>query len=207
MQSLVNKDNSNGVPVPGPDPRPYVPHITLPSNRDTNLLALHQRVKGYLMHWLDGKHYPHIHDRSWCAGCQAGQTPRWTGYLGVLSVKTKNRYVLSIPAAAFREAGLFYEKSQTGCLAGTVFTGYRFGKMVSKNNPAVIEIVEQAVSFPRSNAFHLEAALARYWRRENLDDLREDAEPERAKKEEAAAAIAEKKLIDAMMNNRKGKQR
>lgn len=167
-----------GVPVPPPDPRPYVPSIILPGNRDTAFLALHDSVLGFLMHWVGNQDLPHVRDREWCAGCKLGQTPRWTGFLGVISLNTMNRFVLKVPAAAFRCSGHFRDRSDAGTLAGTVFTGYRFGKANSKTNPAVIELIDQTVPMPRSYPFPLKAALSRLWNMDTLDAVDEAKRPE-----------------------------
>jgi hypothetical protein len=169
-----------GVPVPPPDPRPYVPTITLPGNRETAFLALHSSAVGFLMHWVDKQHLPHPKDRHWCAGCKSGQTPQWTGFLGVISLNTMNRFILRIPAAAFRESGEFREKSDAGLLTGTVFTAWRFGKTNCKTNPAVIEIVRDNVPTPKMNEFPLIRALCRYWRMETADGIVEVKRPEDA---------------------------
>jgi hypothetical protein len=164
-------------PVPPPDPRPFVPPITLPTDRSTNFLALHARVVGYMMHWIDGRPLPHFREREWCAGCRMGQTPQWKGFIGVVSTLTHNRFILQIPPAAFRCSGLFKDKSDAGLLTGVVFTGFRFGDKPTKQSPAKIVLVDQVVPFPRSSPFPLLAALARYWNMENLDGLDQVNEP------------------------------
>jgi hypothetical protein len=166
------------VPVPPPDPRPYVPAITLPVNRETAFVALHGSVMGFSMHWVEQQHLPHIRERQWCIGCRVGTTFRWEGFLGVVSLQTLNRFILRIPAAAFRNSGLFRERSDAGILAGTTFTGYRFGKGSGKNRPAMIELVDQLYPVPKLHPFPLKPALARYWRMETLDILEEVRSPE-----------------------------
>jgi hypothetical protein len=168
------------VPVPSPDPRPFVPAISLPANRETAFLALHASVCGFLMHWVNNQPIPHPRDREWCAGCKLGQTPRWTGFLGVISLNTMNRFILGIPKAAFRESGVFRDMSDAGMLAGTKFTSYRFGHAKSKTNPAVIEMVEDDYPVPRMNPFPLLPALARWWRMETLQTIDQVKRPEEA---------------------------
>lgn len=193
-----------GVPVPPPDPRPFVPHIKLPGSRETAFLALHASVCGFLMHWVNNQHVPHPRDRQWCAGCQMGQTPRWEGFLGVISLNTMNRFVLSIPAGAFRNSGLFRDKSDAGNLAGTVFTSYRFGATRSRTNPAVIELVDQACPMPRVHPFPLLPALARYWRMETLDAIDAVKRPEDAEPKLAQEFITFAQRVNAA--RRKGKE-
>jgi hypothetical protein len=130
------------------------------------------------MHWLGNQPDPHRRDREWCAGCKLGQSPRWEGYLGVISLKTLNRFVLKIPMAAFRESGLFRERSDAHGLVGTIFTAWRFGQGTGKNRPAVIEIESGHPPAPKIHPFPLTAALARYWRMENLDVVEEISRPE-----------------------------
>ena len=112
--------------------------------------ALHASVVGFLMHWVNNQHLPHCRDREWCAGCKMGQSPRWEGFLGVISLNTMNRFILRVPASAFRNSGVFRDKSDAGHLAGTVFSAFRFGSTRSKTNPAVIELVDQ-VCPPRAS--------------------------------------------------------
>lgn len=178
------------VPVPPPDPRPYVPLITLPGNRETAFLALHASVVGFLMHWVNNQHLPHCRDREWCAGCKMGQSPRWEGFLGVISLNTMNRFILRVPASAFRNSGVFRDKSDAGHLAGTVFSAFRFGATRSKTNPAVIELVDQVCPAPRVHPFPLYAALSRYWRMETLDCLDQVQRPEDADSKLAAEFVA-----------------
>lgn len=168
------------VPVPPPDPRPFVPAITLPSGRETSFLALHDAVLGVPMHWVANQPVPHCKEREWCAGCRMGQTPRWEGFIGVISLRTMNRFILKIPAAAFRESGQFRDRSDAGHLAGTVFTSWRFGATNSRTNPAVIELVEHDLPVPKMRAFPLMAALSRWWRMETLDVLEFIKRPEDA---------------------------
>lgn len=171
MQRQVNKAGPTGAEVPPPDPRPYVPQITLPAERECHFQCLHPSVSGFWMHWVDNQHYPHVKDWNWCAGCKIGQTPRWEGFIGVLSLNTLKRFVMKVPAAAFRESGLFRERSDAGLLQGTIFTAYRFGKVKSKNNPAIIEVTSPTLPAPKPRPFPLYAALARYWRMETLDQV------------------------------------
>jgi hypothetical protein len=171
MPKVVNKGREQGVPVPPPDLRPYVPQITLPNGRECAFQCLHPSVVGFWMHWVDEQHYPHRANPSWCSGCLMGQTPHWNGYIGVLSLKTFNRYVMRIPTAAFRESGLFREKSESAALEGVVFTGWRFGKIKARNNPAVIELLDYEYQIPKPKPFPLFGALSRYWRMENLGDV------------------------------------
>jgi hypothetical protein len=191
------------VPSPPPDPRPYVPAISLPGNRETAFLALHASACGFLMHWVNNQHVPHCREHEWCAGCKMGQTARWEGYLGVISLNTMNRFILRIPCAAFRESGLFRDKSDAGQLAGTVFTSFRFGSTRSRTNPAVIELVEQAVPMPRGNPFPLLAALARYWRMETLDVLDQVKRPEDAEVVLATEFVRYAKRVNAARPGRK----
>lgn len=193
-----------GVPVPPPDPRPYVPLITLPASRETAFLALHASVTGFLMHWANNQHLPHCREREWCAGCKMGQTPRWEGFLGVISLNTMNRFILRVPTSAFRNSGPFREKSDAGHLVGTVFTSYRFGATRSKTNPAVIELVEQDVPTPKVHPFPLFAALSRFWRMETLDALDVVKRPEDTEPKLAEEFILFAKRINA--NRRKGKE-
>jgi hypothetical protein len=160
-----------GVPVPPSDPRPYVPTISLPEAREATFLCLHPQVIGFKMHWLENQHVPCPRDRTWCSGCQYGQTPRWCGFLGVVSLTTKNRFIMRFPESAFRESGLFRERSDARLLQGCLFTAYRFGRGHAKNRPAVIEIVTPDVPPPVPKPFPLFAALSRYWRMETLDPL------------------------------------
>lgn len=168
------------VPVPPPDPRPYVPAISLPGSRETAFLALHASVCGFLMHWVNNQPVPHPRDREWCAGCKIGQTPRWTGFVGVISLNTMNRFILGVPVAAFRESGEFRERSDAGHLAGTVFTSWRFGASKQKTNPAVIEIIKDGPPCPKMNPFPLFAALSRWWRMETLTAIDQVQRPEDA---------------------------
>ena len=168
------------VPVPPPDPRPYVPPICLPSAGEMTFLALHNSVMGVPMHWLENQPVPHPKDRQWCAGCKRGQTPRWTGFLGVISVESLNRYILSIPPSAFTHSGAFRERSDAGRLAGTIFTAWRFGASKSKTNPAKIEIKAYPYPIPKMNPFPLNAACARLWRMETLVLVEEIKRPEDA---------------------------
>jgi hypothetical protein len=131
-----------------------------------------------MMHWLDGRPDPHRREKEWCAGCRLGQTPQWKGFLGVISTRTMNRFVLQIPPAAFRNSGLFKEKSDAGLLAGVLFTGHRFGEYKCKNSPARIVLVDQVVPHPKSHPFPLLGALARYWNMESLDVCDQVPNPE-----------------------------
>jgi hypothetical protein len=175
----------DAVPVPPPDPRPYVTPITLPGNRETAFMALHASVMGFRMHWVDNQHLPHIRDKQWCAGCRLGTSFRWEGFLGVVSCNTRNRFILRIPAAAFRNSGLFREKSDSRCLAGAIFTSYRFGKGTGKNRPAIIELLDNELPFPRAHAFPLEPALARLWNMERIDVVEQLPRPEDTEPEES----------------------
>jgi len=181
-----------GVPVPPPDPRPYVPGITLPANREVSFLCLHDSVLGYPIHWFDKQSFPCPRDKSWCAGCKVGDTARWTGFIGVISVQSNNRFIARIPMAAFRESGLFKDKSDSKMLAGCVFTSWRFGQRAAKTNPVVIEMIENVGIYPRCKPFPLPAALARWWRVDSLDAFDALPCPEKNPLPEGLKGISEK---------------
>jgi hypothetical protein len=145
-----------------------VPGITLPANRELSFLCLHDQVVGFMMHWFDSQSFPCCVDREWCAGCKAGQTPRWTGYTGVISLESRNRFIVRIPQAAFRESGIFKDKSDRNLLVGTVFTSWRFGARPTRTRPVVIDVLENNNSHPRVKPFNLLSALSRWWKLDSL---------------------------------------
>ena len=96
-----------------------------------------------------------------CESCDAGWSPRWFGYIGIIHAKTKTRGMLELTERAANEAADFAEK--VGSLRGYII---KVSRLNDRPNGALqIQFEQSTLSLHEvPQGFCVTEALARMWK-------------------------------------------
>jgi len=155
--------SSNALPRECPLPPPlmseYVRLIYPHSKTALHVVAVGERVHGFLTHWWDGRAVPCKGPGEECWYCQQRQQPRWNGYLNVIALPSLRRRILCITEGAYRHSKTL--RDHDGTLRGKGLKLERMG--TAKNAPVRVQVGTPASQVTLPSDWDLTATLCRIW--------------------------------------------
>lgn len=149
-------------PPPAPKGTPFIRLVKVPAGPRIPFLILSQRYYGYDLHYTGHGNKPCTRETGFCAFCTPSNKPRWTGFLGVLSMQTRSQLILPITSGAIQNCPAL--QSRDGNLRGLVVTASRVG--TSEFSGMRIELSPPSPGYRLPDPLpqlNVPAALARWW--------------------------------------------
>jgi hypothetical protein len=156
------------VPPPLPDDRPFVPQLVPRAGKLTELLAVHQDVVGYNMHFIDKRTSPCKGHGVLCEGCTAGLSQRWEGFLGCVELSTRKVWLLKVTAGAWTNSPSLQQYN--GRLRGMQVACSRIGS--HNNSPLRVVVFPAQRTLELPQPWDRSLTLARMWGYTEIGDLR-----------------------------------
>lgn len=152
---------------PPPDHRLFVRQFIPPASHTTLMVAIHQHVLGYNVHFLDGRTVPCTGTPSTCEGCRRLIAPRWEGYLGIVLLPSRSVRVLKITVGAWRNCSAM--SSRQGQLRGLEVQATRMGQR--NNSPLRLRLAQGRPDIELPPPWPMQETLARLWGYSEIGDI------------------------------------
>ena len=137
----------------------YVRLIYPHQSQPLHVVAVGERVHGFLTHWWDGKAIPCKGPGGECWHCKQGMQPRWNGYLNVVALPTLRRRILCITEGAYRHSKTLREHD--GALRGKGLKLERMG--IGKTAPVRVQVGSPGTEVTLPSDWDITACLCRIW--------------------------------------------
>lgn len=155
------------VAPPPPDSRTFVRQFVPPAGSRSIMVAIHQHVLGYHVHFLEGRTVPCIGSPAFCEGCRRLQDPRWEGYIGVVLLPSRSVRTLKVTVGAYRHCPAL-EKRQ-GQLRGLEIVAERMGR--TNNSPLRLHLAQPKNEIVLPPMWPMQETLARLWGYSQIGDI------------------------------------